>query len=185
MVAAIVSFVKKGFLFLSSLHFKENEKSYQDGRGCISSIWQELDLPNLQAQILQDRLKMIADIVADCCALKTLQKSMLLNSRRNNEWGFGVFFVYSSAQIIVLYSGWWWYPAVPGYCCCFSYHFKPFGYWANWVWKSVVVPYCGLKQENHVQMLLQETCFLFPEELMIQQMWEDSMLTIMYGIESS
>jgi len=32
MAAAIVNFVKNGFLFSSSLHFKGNGKSYEDGR---------------------------------------------------------------------------------------------------------------------------------------------------------
>lgn len=76
----LVDFVKNGFLFSSSLYFKENQKSYEDGRGAYLQH-EEFDLlVNLHALILQDRLKMMAGWYA----FKTLKKAHA-SSRGNNE----------------------------------------------------------------------------------------------------
>lgn len=51
MVTAVVNFVKNIFLFSSSLHFKENERSYGDGRDAYLPFGKNLPVrtssPNL------------------------------------------------------------------------------------------------------------------------------------------
>lgn len=63
-------------LFASSVHFEENEKSYGDGKDGYLQFGKRLTLLwQHQALIFQDRLKVIATVVAYCCALIILKKA--------------------------------------------------------------------------------------------------------------